>query len=52
VIAIESAATGIAPELGRVNVTGRIQGVTNVAFGGADHMTLYITALGNQKGLF
>ena len=51
-IAIDSAATGIAPELGRINVTGGIQGVTNVAFGGADHMTIYISALGNQKGLF
>lgn len=26
--------------------------VTNVAFGGADHKTLYITGLGNDKGLF
>jgi len=52
VIAIDSAATSIATELGRINVTGGIQGVTNVAFGGADHMTIYISALGNQKGLF
>jgi gluconolactonase len=29
-----------------------VQSVTNVAFGGADHQTLYITGLGNQKGLF
>jgi gluconolactonase len=29
-----------------------LQSVTNVAFGGADHQTLYITGLGNQKGLF
>jgi sugar lactone lactonase YvrE len=26
--------------------------VTNVAFGGSDHKTLYITALQNNKGLF
>lgn len=52
VIAIDSGATGIAAELGRINVAGGIQGVTNVAFGGADHLTLYITGLGNQKGLF
>jgi gluconolactonase len=39
--------------LGMITVTG-VQGVTNVAFGGADHRTLYITALGGgtQKGLF
>jgi gluconolactonase len=29
-----------------------IQSVTNVAFGGSDHKTLYITGLGNNKGLF
>jgi gluconolactonase len=29
-----------------------VQSVTNVAFGGADHQTLYITGLGNNKGLF
>jgi gluconolactonase len=29
-----------------------VQSVTNVAFGGADRQTLYITGLGNQKGLF
>jgi gluconolactonase len=29
-----------------------VQSVTNVAFGGADHKTLYITGLGNNKGLF
>jgi gluconolactonase len=40
-------------ELGRLNVSG-VQSVTNVAFGGSDHKTLYITALGSgaQKGLF
>jgi gluconolactonase len=29
-----------------------VQAATNVAFGGADHKTLYITGLGNKKGLF
>ena len=29
-----------------------VQSVTNIAFGGADHKTLYITGLGNSKGLF
>jgi len=29
-----------------------IQAVTNVAFGGAERKTLYITGLGNNKGLF
>ena len=29
-----------------------VQAVTNVAFGGSDRKTLYITGLGNQKGLF
>jgi len=29
-----------------------VQAATNVAFGGADHKTLYITGLGNSKGLF
>jgi gluconolactonase len=29
-----------------------VQGATNVAFGGADHKTLYVTGMGNQKGLF
>jgi gluconolactonase len=29
-----------------------VQSATNVAFGGADHQTLYITGLGNSKGLF
>ena len=29
-----------------------VQAVTNVAFGGSDHKTLYITGLGNEKGLF
>jgi len=37
--------------IGTITVPG-FQGVTNVAFGGADHQTLYITGLGNDKGLF
>jgi len=39
--------------LGTITVSG-VQSVTNVAFGGADHRTLYITGLGSgsQKGLF
>lgn len=37
--------------IGQINVSD-IQAVTNVAFGGADHKTLYITGLGNNKGLF
>lgn len=39
--------------LGTITVPG-VQNVTNAAFGGADHRTLYITALGSgtQAGLF
>ena len=39
--------------LGTINVPG-VQATTNAAFGGADHKTLYITALGSgtQSGLF
>jgi gluconolactonase len=37
--------------IGTITVPG-FQGVTNAAFGGADHKTLYITGLGNDKGLF
>jgi gluconolactonase len=37
--------------LGSFTVPGLPQ-VTNVAFGGADHKTLYITGMGNEKGLF
>lgn len=33
-------------------VTADVQAVTNVAFGGADGKTLYVTGLGNNKGLF
>jgi gluconolactonase len=40
-------------ELGTISVNG-LSSVTNVAFGGADHKTLYITSQGNkdQKGLW
>jgi gluconolactonase len=38
-------------QIGQITVSD-IQAVTNVAFGGADHKTLYITGLGNNKGLF
>ena len=37
---------------GGIAVIPGFQGVTNAAFGGADHKTLYITGLGNDKGLF
>jgi gluconolactonase len=37
--------------LGRIAVPD-VQSVTNVAFGGADRQTLFITGLGNRKGLF
>jgi gluconolactonase len=33
--------------LGSIDLGSSVQSVTNVAFGGADHKTLYITALGN-----
>jgi gluconolactonase len=42
-------------QLGQLSVpTGSVQAVTNAAFGGPDHKTLYITALGSgmQKSLF
>jgi gluconolactonase len=29
-----------------------VQGATNIAFGGSDHKTLYVTGMGNSKGLF
>lgn len=40
-------------EIGRLTLSG-VQSATNVAFGGPDHSTLFITALGGgaQKGLF
>lgn len=39
--------------LGTITI-GEVQSITNLAFGGADHKTLYITALGSgsMKGLF
>jgi gluconolactonase len=37
--------------LGRIDVPD-VQSVTNVAFGGADRQTLFITGLGERKGLF
>jgi gluconolactonase len=37
--------------LGRITVPD-VQSVTNVAFGGADRQTLFITGLGDRKGLF
>ncbi len=44
--------TGV--ELGRFSFGGQVGGITNVAFGGPNHTTLYITASGNasQRGLF
>ncbi len=40
-------------QIGMISLpAGAVQSVTNVAFGGADHMTLYITGLGNNKGLY
>jgi gluconolactonase len=40
-------------ELGKISVNG-LSSVTNVAFGGADHKTLYVTSQGSkdQKGLW
>jgi gluconolactonase len=37
--------------LGTITVP-EVQAATNVAFGGADHKTLYVTGMGNTKGLF
>jgi gluconolactonase len=37
--------------IGAISVSD-VQSVTNLAFGGADRKTLYITGLGNNKGLF
>lgn len=40
--------------IGQIDIPAseNLQAVTNVAFGGADHKTLFITGLGNNKGLF
>jgi len=35
--------------LGSLTLTG-VQSVTNIAFGGADHKTLYVSGLGNGMG--
>ena len=41
--------TGSGTSLGSITVTG-VQSVTNIAFGGANHQTLYVTGLGNGMG--
>jgi gluconolactonase len=40
-------------EVGSIPVSGA-ESVTNVAFGGAEHKTLFITSMGsgNQRGVF
>jgi gluconolactonase len=43
--------TAAGATLGTIDVPD-VQSVTNVAFGGADRKRLYITGLGNEKGLF
>ena len=40
-----------ANQLGSIRVP-EVQAVTNLAFGGADRKTLYITGFGPQRGLF
>ena len=41
--------TGTGTLLGTITVNG-VQSATNVAFGGANHQTLYVTGLGNGMG--
>jgi len=41
--------TGAGTLVGKITITG-VQSCTNVAFGGANHQTLYITGLGNGMG--
>jgi gluconolactonase len=41
--------SGNGTSLGTIPVTG-VQSATNVAFGGANHQTLYVTGLGNGMG--
>ena len=41
--------TGTGTLVGKIMVSG-VQSCTNVAFGGANHQTLYITGLGNGMG--
>ena len=51
VISVINLATG--NKIGDITVTGNgIQAVSNVAFGGADHKTLFITTLGGTPGVF
>jgi sugar lactone lactonase YvrE len=47
VVVVNPAGAGTA--LGTIAVTG-VQSVTNIAFGGANHQTLYVTGLGNGMG--
>ncbi len=47
VIVINPTGTGML--VGKIMVSG-VQSCTNVAFGGANHQTLYITGLGNGMG--
>ena len=41
--------TGTGTSLGMITVNG-VQSATNIAFGGANHQTLYVTGLGNGMG--
>jgi gluconolactonase len=41
--------TGTGTLVGKITVSG-VQSCTNIAFGGANHQTLYITGLGNGMG--
>jgi gluconolactonase len=41
--------TGTGTSLGSINMTA-VQAVTNIAFGGANHQTLYVSGLGNGMG--
>ena len=41
--------SGSGTMLGSLTLTG-VQSVTNIAFGGADHKTLYVSGLGNGMG--
>jgi gluconolactonase len=51
VVSVINLATG--NKIGDISVTGNgIQAVSNVAFGGADHNTLFITTLGGTPGVF
>jgi gluconolactonase len=53
-VALNNAVVVLSPtgtELGRIMITGA-QGVTNVAFGGADRKTLFITTLDSKPGIY